>query len=320
MYENAQFSTIADLFTKLNTFASANGWTVNHSATDRLFLTKGSCSVAFRWSSSSPTCVGIYQHTAFVSSGTDPGNHTNDSGQGAVSGTDATLLTGRRALIPNTGGQYWFFEDDTYLHIVVENSPQVYTHFGFGILLKAGTWTGGAYSYGSRDVGTGSANIDVLSSFSLDGFSSTSPVVPFLASVNVGGLPNQAGSGKWGLCWAGGAVPTNDRGGNARANLQGGFRGGPQARALGRFSGSPQNGLIPFYPVTVYYDDPSNARWYYLGRMPDVRGVNVKSFVGGDEVLIGSDTWVIFPVRFKSSVSTNGTTRNQGIAYKKVTT
>ena len=321
-FENAQFSTVSDLMTKLQTFAAANGWTVNHSASDRLFLTKSTCSVAFRWSTTSPTHVGIFNHTAFINSSTDPGNHTNDSGQGVISGADATIATGRSCPVPNTGGQYWFFEDDTYIHVVVERSSQNFGHFGFGILLKQGTWTGGAYAYGHRDDGAGGTASAALrsaaSSYLLDGIATGVSIRPYCASIHMEGLPNQPAGSRWGIPWAGGTGTANDRGGNVRANLQGGFRGGPQARAFGRFSGSPQDGLVPMYPITIYYDDPSNARWYYLGYMPDVRGMNVRHFSGGDETLVGSDTWVVFPTRYKSIVTTNGTTRNSGIAYKKV--
>jgi len=327
MYENAQFTTIADLFSKLNTFAVAAGWTVDHSASDRLFLTRSTVHVAFRWSTTSPTCAGVYQHTAFINSGTDPGNHTNDSGQGSISGVDGTLLTGRHVLIPNTGGQYWFFESDTYIHVVVETATQQFTHFGFGLMIKEGTWTGGEYSYGNRnDPAGGTTNLPTrpLSSFLLcgaAGLTSPTTVRPFCSTIHMESMPNQTASGKWALAWAGGNANTGtDRGGTGRANVQGGFRGGPQAYAFGRFSGGPQNGLQPMTPITCYYDDPSNARWYYIGYMPDVRQTNVKFWSGGDETVVGSDTWVMFPARYKTVVSSSAGTRNLGVAYKKITT
>ena len=151
-YQNGTATSIADLFTKLNTFAAANGWTVDYSASDRLFLTRSgasdSVSVAFRWASSSPTCAGIYQHTAFINSSTDPGSHTNDSGQGAISGTNATLLTGRNVPLTNGSMQYWFFESDYYIYVVAETASNQVVHFGFGELVQRGSWTGGAFSYG----------------------------------------------------------------------------------------------------------------------------------------------------------------------------
>lgn len=325
-YETGTATNIADLFARLNTFASANGWTINHSASDRLFLTRSGVSVAFRWSTTSPTCAGVYQHTAFVNSSTDPGNHTNDSGQGAISGADATLLTGRHVPLVDASMRYWFFESDTYLHAVAEVASLQVVHFGFGQLVKKGTWTGGAYSYGQRNDpagGTTDGAIRALSSALLDGLSgitSDTTVRPFVGTVNVESLPNQTASGRWGLTWAGALANTGtDRGAVARESLQGGFRGGPIARAFGRFGGSINNGLVPLYPIGVWYDDRALARWYELGHMPDVRGCNMRFFSAGDEIPIGGDTWVLFPTRYKSATLASGNTRNQGIAYRKVT-
>lgn len=326
-YEAGTATNIADLFSKLNTFAAANGWTIDHSASDRLFLTRSGVSVAFRWSTTSPTCAAVYQHTAFVSSGTDPGNHTNDSGQGAISGTDATLLTGRNVLLTNGSMRYWFFESDTYIHCVTELTPLNVRHFGFGALVKKGTWTGGEYAYGHRDDpagGTGDGALRVLSSQLLDGFAgltSDTVVRPFVATLHVEGLPNQTASGRWGVVWAGAVGNTGtDRGGTAREAIMGGFRGGPIARAYGRYGGTINSGLLSLYPIGCWYDDRTLARFYELGFMPDVRGFNIRNFTVADEVTIGGDVWVLFPTRYKSSVNPSGTTRNQGIAYKKVTT
>lgn len=325
-YETGTATNIADLFARLATFAGANGWTVDHSATDRLFLTRSTVSVAFRWASSSPTCAAVYQHTAFVNSSTDPGNHTNDSGQGAISGTDATLLGGRHVVLTNGAMRYWLFESDTYIHAVAELQPQVFAHFGFGLLNKRGTFTGGEYSYGHRHVSTAASGVplDPLSSSLLDGLSgitSDTVVRPFVGTVRIESLPNQTASGRWGLTWAGAIANTGtDRGGTAREALHGGFRGGPIARTFGRYGGAVNSGIVPIYPIGVWYDDRTLARWYELGFMPDVGGVNVRNFAGGDEIAIGSDTWVVFPTRYKLATLANGNTRNQGIAYRKVTT
>lgn len=323
--QTAQATNIADLFSQLSTFAVANGWTQDHSASDRLFLTKSTCSVAFRWATSSPTCAAIYQHTAFINSSTNPGNHTNDSGQGNISSSNATLLTGRHVLLPNSSMTYWFFEDNDYIHVVVETASQQFVHFGFGILEKIGTWTGGAYSYGNRNDpagGTSSLALRPLSSFLLDGLAGTSTpttVRPFCSTIHMEGMPGAGGSSRWALAWAGGnANVGTDRAGNARLNVQGGFRGGPVARAFGRMGNSIGSGLIPMYPINCYYDNPAADRWYPIGYMKDVRGMNIRYYNGGDEITVGSDTWVVFPARYKTIVSSTAGTRNLGIAYRKV--
>lgn len=327
-FETGTATNIADLFTKLSTFAVANGWTQNHAASDRLYMTRSTVSVGFVWATASPTAAAVYQHTAFISSGTAVGSHTNDSGQGAAApANDAAVLAGRHVVLVNSSMRYWFFESDFYIHAVVEVSPGSVNHFGMGIFTKRGTWTGGEYSYGNRnDPAGGTANLATraLSSFLLDGqagFTSDTTVRPFVGVVHIESLPNQTASGKWGLTWAGTLANTGtDRGGTARETCQGGFRGGPIARAFGRYGGAVSNGLVPMYQIGVWYKDRVQARWYELGHMPDVRGFNIKNFAPADEITVDGDTWVVFPARYKTSVNASAGTRNLGIAYKKVTT
>lgn len=325
-YETGVATSIADLFDKLSTFATANVWTEDHSDVDRLFLTKSTCSVAFRWSTTSPTLAAIYQHTAFISGATDPGNHTNDSGNGIISGVNATLATGRHVPLLNSNMRYWFFEDDTYVYVTAEVGgvgSLNFRHFGFGILEKVGTWTGGAFAFGQRDdaaPGAGDAAIQEDTCAFLDGLAGTSTPTTMrahAATIHIESLPNQTASGKWGITWAGGLANTGtDRGSTARENLQGGFRAGPIAKEFGRFGGVAASGLVPGYPIGAWYDDRALARWYLLGYMPNIRGFNVKNYAGGEEIVIGSDTWVAFPTRYKSTVSATGTSRNQGVLFK----
>lgn len=327
--EIASASNIADLFTKLSTFAVAAGWTQDYAASDRLFLHKGSCYVAFRWAASSPTGAGIYQALGFINSGTDPGSHTNDSGQGAISGTNATIMAGRSVPLVNSTMPYWFFTDGSnYVHVVVQVAGGDFRHFGFGSLDKIGTWTGGEYSYGHLvTVTTGTRAINGDSTVILDalagiatgspGASATATVQPFAASLHIESAPNQSGSSKWALAWGGGTPSSNDRGGNSRANVQGGFRGGPTAVAFGRFTGTLLTGLVPMYTIPQYYKDPSNARYYPIGLMHDVRGCRMDAFVGGQEVSIASDTWIVFPAKALATFGASNTGM-QGIAYKKI--
>lgn len=324
-YETGTASSIADLFTKLSTFAQANGWTENHSASDRLFLSRNNVYVAFRWATSSPAHVGIYQALGFINSATDPGNQTSDSGQGAIGSTDAVLDDGRNVRLVNSTMRYWFFEDDYYIHAVAEAITGTFRHFGFGELVKLGTWTGGEYAYGDKvtTVNNALATTDTAS-FLLDGRAgfaaggSRTAIQPYVASLHCESMPGQAAASKWGLVWSGSTPSAGDRGGNARVFVLGGFRSGMIATSFARFSASATNGLLPMYPIQLFYRNSTNA--YPVGYMKDVRGVNIKNFLGGDEITVGADTWVLFPSLQKGSTAgTYGSTRNQGIAYRKVT-
>lgn len=329
--EQGTASNILDLFTKLSTFAQAAGWTEDYSATDRLFLHKGSNYTSFRWAAASPTAAGIYQALGFINSATAPGSHTDDSGQGVVSGTDATIKTGRHVPLVDSSTPYWFFTSGTkdYVHVVVQVAGGDFRHFGFGKLDKLGTWTGGEYSYGHRVSPTSGTSRQVFADAAqlLDGCAGINTgtpgagafasVQPFVASVHAESLPDQGGSSKWCLCWGGGVPSTNDRAGNARRYMQGGFRAGPTATQFGRYAGTLLTGLVPMYSIPIYYLDPSFlSRYYPVGVMPDVRGIRMDAFVGGQEVSVGVDTWIVFPSKALSSFGSNNTS-NQGVGYLK---
>lgn len=319
-FENGIATSIIDLFQKLSTFAVANGWTEDHSdyvTNRRLQIHRSTLYTQFNWDPATPANVGIYHSTGFTGSGTAPGNQAGDSGQGVVSNTNATIATGRHVALDNDSNQYWFFEDDTYIHIVVETATGTYAHFGMGILDKFGdNWTGGEYAYGVKQGSLNAANgaIDPAGSYLLDALTNNANLA-FMASLHMSGIPNQA-AGVWGVVGVA-TAPGNDRGGTARSKVYGGYRGNTMARAFGRIGSSNAQGLVPGYPITCFAFT-STADLYYLGAMPDVRGLNIQYYVGGDTVTIGSDDWIVFPSRIKGEFNSSGTSKYQGMMYKVV--
>lgn len=337
-YVNESTASLSDFVSKLDTFLTGTpGWTQDQLDTGTgkwaIHNTGGSNSsyISARWDTGAPNYLGIYQALGYTG-GQDPGNHPSDSGNGILSFTDATIGTGRHATITNSPVQYWAFEDDYYCHVVVEAATGQFTHFGFGALDKIGDWTGGEYCYGFRQQIGYATTVAVLvgSSVLMDGLTKgggggTQPASmnPFAATFHAEGLPNEAGASKWAVCMgdeASGSLGT-DRATNARIHVTGGFRGGPIARSLGRYSADTLKGLVPMYPIGMFYWDRTTGDAYYLGSQPAVRGCSVQHFTGGDEITMGSDTWVVFPtyVKWSSGIYTN-TSTYQGIAYKKVTT
>lgn len=331
-FQTGQATSIADLFSKLSTFAVANGWTQDHSAADRLFLSKvgsdDSVYVAFWWNTGTPLNVGIYQGNTFGGSGNAPGNSAHvDSGNGfTTAGTPSNtdFDDERYVALDDDTNTYWFFEDDDYIHVVVQRttvSPEIFVHFGFGVLTKFDDWTGGAYVYGWRyDPAGGSSTsaIRTASTHLLDGLASGA-MTQYVATVHVEGLDGQPAAGKFGIVWASTASTGNDRQSTpaARETLFGGFRGGPIAYPFGRWSSNSLKGLVPLYPIWVFHRQFSPDVVRPLGRMPAVRGVNVEFFAGGQEITVGADTWVVFP-SYRQQATAG--TRDQGMAYKKVVT
>lgn len=333
-YQTGSATDLADLLSKLLTFATANGWTQDQfdTAGGSIALHKNSIYVSGRWLVATPLHLSLHQALGYTG-GNQPGAHPNDSNNGYNTDTshaNTNLLSER--CVENIGNgpfpSYYFFENDAspaYLHVVVEVSTNIFTHFGFGELRKIGTWTGGEYCYGNVHNGSGlgsSTATGTLDTGLLDGLFdevSTSNSRR-AATLHAEGLPGEGGSSKWAQVWGNrvGSVQT-DTAGNARIDVQGGFRGGPIARHFGYFNAGTTSGLMPWYPIAVFYNNRASNFVYALGEMADVRGMNIRHFAPKQEITVGSDTWVVFPWIQKTTVNGNERTYNSGIAYKKVT-
>ena len=53
-----------------------------------------------------------------------------------------------------------------------------------------------------------------------------------------------------------------------------------------------------------------------LGEINDVGGMNIQAYELGDTMLIGADTWYVFPTKKKSGDNVTGSTYYSGIAYR----
>jgi hypothetical protein len=318
-------TNMAALVTALDSFMVANGWTQDQLNTGsgqaawHRTATGVSLFLSVRWDTSSPNHLGIYQALGYTG-GNQPGQHPDDSGNGAVGSTNAVLDDERHVnALGNGPYTYWFFEQDYYVHVVVESSADVFKHFGWGALDKTGDWTGGEYAYGHLKVANGA--IATTDTMLLDGLFAdvASAQESRAATLHLESLPNQVAGGKWGNVWGrdNGAENDNQTVPKAKVNVQGGFRGGPTASPFGRYSAGSASGGIPMYPIELYYQDVANSRVYYLGRMKDVRGVNIRLFAPRDVVNIGGSDWYVFPSQQKSVGSSATGTNNQGIAYRR---
>tara|TARA_R110000796_G_scaffold9118_2_gene31325 strand:+ start:780 stop:1772 length:993 start_codon:yes stop_codon:yes gene_type:complete len=319
---------LADLISKLSTFSVANGWTEDRrdNVNGIFALSKGQVFVSFRWDPSSPNALSIHQATAVLpGAGTEPGDATGDSGNGYntnSSHADTSLDNERHVLLGNGPfPSYHFFEQDSgpaHIYIAAESTTDVFQHFGFGTLKKVGDdWVGGEFAFGQRAVNAAAAS-STSTAWLLDGvFTSTST---YSATVRMTGLPNQPAGSVWGNVWGSvGGTPADDTAGNDKATVQGGFRAGPLTGPWGLFSGSKTTGYIPMYSISCFFVDKVSNFVYLMGWMPNVRGVNIASFANKEEVVIGSDTWIMFPAQQRSTVTNDTTTGSMGIAYKKVT-
>lgn len=337
-YETGTATDLEDLLSKLDTFAQTThgGWSSvyspNPDTTNRWFeLKKGSLSFSMRYPSGIGVgdAVSIHQATGSSSSGTAPGAHTNDSGNGynvGTGGTTGNFETERCVHQIGNGPfpSYHFFADDVdedYIHVVVECETNRFRHFGFGTLSKFGDgWTGGEYVYGHfHDDSTNATTLDGNTQVLLDSRGTTGERRKAATLRIASGLPNQ-GAAVWGVFIPiASASILDDTAGNIRQQIHGGYRSGIIARGFGSQIGTGSLGYVGLQPIEAYYQDPSNPRVYLLGSLADVRAVNVRNFEPGQEITIGSDTWVIFPVSIRTTASVANRSEFSGIAYRKVT-
>lgn len=343
MFTNQTTSSLADLIDKLNTFlgTTVGTWTTHHVPASGEFAARkvsGGIDIGFasQWDTSSPLFLGIYHfHGAAYNAGNSPWDQNDDSGGGAASTSDASLALARRVRIGNTPTQFWCFEDDHYFHVVVQVDEDDFRHFGAGYLTKFNDWTGGEYVYGHRRDVNFSGNLAMTvgnNTQLLDGrLADTSPGInnaeDYAATVHVEGLDDQTAGGKYAVCMGnqGSGNLGDDRQGSPepRVHFLGGYGGGPFATALSKFRGTTQRALNPMWPILQFYWNRTTDNLQGpMGQMPDVRGVNIRDFTAGEEVVIGGDTYVLFPTHFRSAADTisgTGSSGYQGIAYKKVT-
>lgn len=353
-YKNETVTTIGDLITKLNSWMSSNGWTAEHidTSTDAatggewaMRRTAGATNIRFSasWDSENGgSYLALYQHSDqnYVI-GDRPWGQDHDSGNGYAGSTpDSSIKTHRHVLLTTTPIQYWAFEDTDYTHVVVEVSAGNYVHFGWGMLDKYGDWTGGEYCYGQQNnlsnVSSGLISVDVasylLDGHYNDGTGDVSGTELIAATIRAVGLPNQTANGIWMVSMGGsdgdGTQSTwgNDRQSNdggssdtARHMFIDGLRQGAPIETFARQSqGTDISGLQAMWELAPrYYDNSTGHIYGPMGRVKDVRGINMELWTGGDELIQGGDTWIIFPAQVKWT-SGAGTSGNLGIAYKKI--
>ena len=81
---------------------------------------------------------------------------------------------------------------------------------------------------------------------------------------------------------------------------------------------------VPLIPIIIgaTVDFESDRRMAPVAQIPDIFRVNMKSFDPGEEILVGADTYIVFPMTNKDSQNTldnEGYTGFEGLAYKKIT-
>jgi len=335
----------ADLMSQVSTFAVARGWTEdNYDAPNyKMSLHKGSCYVHFFWNDTSAlgaangTSIGMYQSIGFTAAGTDSWAHPDDSQNG---GAGPSLLGTERGIKTIGPGPYtslhMFGHTDTdVIYCVLEVAPGFYRHFGFGNIVKSGSWTGGEWVGGHQwqlentgayaDVPGSHQHSVLLDGFNYGNFGGYTSSERCAATMHVEGLPDQETENPhWGQVGSGyqmADIYREGRDGNKRAVIQGGIRTNFNVQQMGFLAPDLSKGYIPIMPCDIFYyhligGDAEEV--YYLGRMHNIGMFQMTGVEPQAELAVGGDDWMAFPVTRKAyNEDENQESWNAGIIYMK---
>jgi len=321
-FETGSATGLSDLIAKLFTFAGLNGWTIDSAwALGAGAMHKNNIYISFL---DVDPLLKIF--TARGYTGGAPGTHT-----GSLDNSSTLTNSGKR--VSHMAGpypSYFFFEDDNYIHVVVENVATSFRHFGFGEMVKVGDWTGGEYAY-AHHVSTGSQEYATSANencypFDAGRLSSVGSTqnFSFWGETNAAAaLPgSKSAASRWGVT-IGDSNTATDADGNALNNLlitgiDGGFTG-----PLYAVGASMHNGFLGLNPIHAMLWDRSVSpkALYLMGSVPDVRMCNVGALIDKQEYVIGADTWITFPAGRKGGYTgTEERCNHNGLAYKKIVT
>ncbi len=345
-YQTGSATNGTDLFSKLSTFAQANGYVEEYYNGTSRFLSLSRAAdalyVTFYWNNTDT--AAIYQALGFSAGQQEtPWGQVDDSGNGSVDINDlhpGRVVNGIGAG-PFTAYHFFAYDSPSYsIHIVLEFSPGLYRHFGFGQLSKSGAWIGGAWVGGHLWNPAGNPVFNQYSipnstkhSILLDGRLSPGTALFGNYDTNAGGtlhlegFDGQAVGAKWGHCVDPGASVTgvgNDRGGTDRTRIAGGVRQGIAISQFGFLLPDLGSGFIPIIPIETYYhkdnaDISTGNDWYYLGKMGNVGHIHLEGITPAQELTVGAETWIAFPaVRKANAGGANQESENMGLIYNKV--
>jgi hypothetical protein len=287
-YQTGTSSGTPDLLDKLNTFAVANGWTLNRRDASSLSISKGT----------------IYQNLwedgaqikARLATGYDGGSAWN-----AQPGSNPWTQMSRE--MSGSFAAYHFFASGDYIYVVVEVDPGLFKHLAFGKIHKCAAYDGGEFS----SVVILDDNSRPHGLFGCSDDANNGSVYSAMNTLRINGVDSQP---QW--------RQLNTNNGETDYIVKSSefyFSNTANGGYYDWFGNSPntetqQTILIPIH-LQVERD---SSLFSPAGYIDDLRLVNMANINPGDSRVIGANEWLCFPV-WKKSVSPSN---NYGYAYKKI--
>jgi len=351
-YETGSSTGVVDLLEKLATFLVANGWTKNLLAVDnttyhtwtglngtgkRLHVQKTAADAtvmyfnlravtrgiifgehhgdsgskyASTWYFSEITGIGLNGSTGYDVGqpwDTQPGYQNNGSvlSRGCcINAVDGT--------IPN----YWFFSsaNNDCVIVMVEYTGGKFQYFMFGLIHKIGTWTGGQFCLATCNsywpylirASTWSGQVKGIGKLGYMAIpsSDTNPASAIYANIDSSANWKENGESN-GYAQFDGLI----------ANLAFADHYGDNFM-LGLIMNSPNvfNAVAPMFKVHGRIKRTGTNNWSMAGWIENLRQLRIDNYANAEEVVLGSDTWMVFPAHCRTEDELSG----YGIAVKKV--
>ncbi|ALN55391.1 hypothetical protein GLE_0032 [Lysobacter enzymogenes] len=306
-YTTAIASDPNELLDKLRVFAQGNGWSVDgwrdrtvkagkalsvHA--DSLFVTFLS-ELAAGDSARPGPFVGAFGHTGYAT-------HANADVQAEASGPvwanyaqgpySAVHFFGRTAPQP-------------YLHVVLETQAGTFKHFGTGRLVTRGIVNTGQYVYGSQwyyDDSYVNSPDDGRHAIAFDDSFTNYLTTATRVRADYDGM-----APRW--------HAVSDTGSDPRALYCGWRRRAAPINLLKEFGHSTLTGRAPGQPLWCAVPRGGDLSTD-VGHPPDLRFIRLDSYAPGEELVLGSDRWKMFPVHRKNGPVGTPNSGVYGYAYR----
>ncbi|QQQ00966.1 hypothetical protein [Lysobacter enzymogenes] len=296
-----------ELLDKLRVFAHSNGWVVDgwRDRTVRvgkaLSVHAGSLYATLLTelsggdSSRPPPFVGVFGHTGYTA------NANADLQAEASAPVWANYVQGPYSAV------HFFCRTapQPYLHIVLETQAGTFKHFGTGRLVTAGAVSTGQYVYGSQwyyDPSYINNPDDVRHAMAFDDSWANYVSATTRVRADFDGIAPR---------WHG----VSDTGGDSRALYCGWRRRGAPINLLKDIGHSTLTGRAPGQPLWCSVPRGGDLNTD-VGHPPDLRFIRLDSYAPGEELVLGSDRWKMFPVHRKNGPVGTPNSGVYGYAYR----
>lgn len=312
-YQPGSASSPTDLLQKLVTWLVAQGWTQNMSQAEgtgwRAHLSKGGVYVNMRATPGSETLwgysinrspqragIGIYTGTGYNGSSAWNAQAGGPIGSGQTYTVGCIMQTGASILA------YHFFDDGAdNIVVVIERTAGVFGHMGWGpSIVKAGTWTGGAYFFAQL---AGYSGGEYADSHPGAGMTASCPFATADAIASAASFVRadvDSFTGKWvGIGYCGASGPERGYTGKRGQTPFGGFYGPetllPVYTTFQNRLTSAMNAQANLLPIRVFVKRDAGG-YSLIGDVPNIFLSNAteNGFAPSTVYPLGSDNYMLF--------------------------